>query len=298
MVVKRKRLLQEWGIGYAFVLPAVALVCVFLVYPLIRSIYLSFFSWNGISAPKFIGLVNYVKLFHGKEIWNAFLHTILYTVCSVTGTVLVGLLIALAIERRIRGWRFYKFALYISVMLPVTVVAVLFAKFFEPNYGLFNALLRSIGLERFTQNWLGDPKTALGSIIAVSVWQYSGFTMLLLLAAMESIDPAVHEAATIDGINERQRIFYITLPCIKRPLFVVVMLQIIFSFKTFDIFWIMTGGGPALKTEVLTTMLYRTAFSYGKYGLASAISVVMILIISLISLYYLKKSKLGEQVVE
>lgn len=294
----RSRKFSEWSLAYFFVLPALALIAVFMLIPLARSVYLSFFTWNGIGSPKPIGMGNYGKLLHNPKFWEALGHTFTFSFFTVIFTVVIGLLLAIVIDRRMKGWSVYKFIFYIPVMLSMTVVAVLFTKILEPNYGFVNMLLKGVGLDALAQSWLGDPKYALGSIIAITIWQYSGFTMILFIAAMEGILPSVHEAATLDGTNELQRMFFITIPCVKRSVFVVVMLQIIFSFKSFDTIWVMTKGGPGTTTEILSTLLYKTAFRYQDLGYASAIAVIMMLIIAVISVIYLRFSRVGDQVIE
>jgi raffinose/stachyose/melibiose transport system permease protein len=283
MNLSRKKF-REKGLAYLFVLPALALVLVFMLIPLIRSVYLSFFSWNGMGTPEAVGLDNYVEL--------------AFSIFVVFFTVSIGLLLAIAIDRRVRGWAVYKFIYYIPVMVSMTVAAVLFTKILEPNYGFVNMLLEKIGLGNLAQSWLGDPKYALASIIAITVWQYSGFTMILFIAALNGIHPSVHEAATLDGVTEFKRMFYVTIPSIKRSIFVVVMLQMIFSFKSFDTVWIMTKGGPGTTTEIMSTLLLKTAFNYQDFGNASAVAVIMIVLIAAISGIYLKLSKVGDQVVE
>ncbi|MEG2698822.1 MAG: sugar ABC transporter permease, partial [Ruthenibacterium sp.] len=218
---------------------------------------------------------------------------LLYMVFTVAFTVIIGLLLAIVIERRFKGWKIYKFIYYIPVMMSITVVATLFAKIYEPSYGILNSLLGFLNLDFLKQAWLGDPKMVLPSIIFTSVWQYSGFTMILFLVGLEGISPDIHEAATLDGVTELQRIRYITLPCVKRIIYVTIMLQMIFSFKSFDIIWVMTKGGPGTSSEVLGTLLYKTAFNYQDFGYASAIAVVMTVIIGSISLIYMKMSQIG-----
>ncbi len=289
---------KKWSISYMFLAPALALIAVFLIYPAVRTVHLSFYDWNGMSEPEFVGGQNYVEIFGEQRFWDALSHNIAFTLATVATTVVGGMLLAIAIDRKMRGWPAYKFIYYIPVMLSVTVVSVLFVKILDPNTGLLNELLRAIGLDSLAHAWLSDPRYAMASLIFVSTWQYCGFTMILFLAAMAAIPPSVHEAATLDGVSEWRRFFSITLPIIKRPTFVVIMLQIMFAFKTFDIFWVMTRGGPGTTTEVLATYLYRTAFNFTDYGKACAIAVVMLVLITTISLIYVKKSRLGEQVIE
>ncbi|WP_268748382.1 carbohydrate ABC transporter permease [Gracilibacillus boraciitolerans] len=188
----------------------------------------------------------------------------------------------------------YKFVFFIPVMLITAVISALFAQVFEPNFGILNTFLRTIGLEEYTQLWLGNPNLTVYSIIAVAIWQITGWTMLLFLSSVEGIPTEIHDAATLDGVSEWQRIIYITLPMVKRMAYVIIMLQIINSLKTFDLIWVMTQGGPNYASDVLGTILYRTAFSEQNFGYASAISVSMTIIVMIICSYYIKLSKLSK----
>jgi ABC-type sugar transport system permease subunit len=280
-------------VSYLFLLPSLLLLLVFIVVPLFKSFQYSLYSWDGISTPTFIGLENFRQVLQDPDFGIALKNNIIFTVLTTFGTVVIGFLLAVAIERRVRGWAIFKFTYFIPVMIAMTVVGVLFNRIFEPSFGILNRFLGLIGLESLQMAWLGDPNIALYSIIAVTIWQYSGFTMLLLLAAMEGIDPSIHDAATIDGVSTFQRIVNIIYPNIKRVVLIVTMLQIIFSFKVFDIVWVMTYGGPGNASEVLGTFLYKTAFRSYQFGYASAIAVAMTVIIFVISLIYSYFSRLG-----
>jgi ABC-type sugar transport system permease subunit len=177
-------------------------------------------------------------------------------------------------------------------MLPMTVTGALWARIYETNYGLLNTLLRTVGLDHLASAWLGDVNLSLWAIVAVSIWQFSGFPMIVLLAAIENISQEIHEAATLDGVNEWQRIRYLTLPLIRPVLFSISMLQIIFSLKVFDLVWIMTKGGPGESSSVLGTYLYRKAFELRSYGYASAVAVIMFVVIFAITYAYQRLIKI------
>lgn len=284
--------------AYALVLPAVILSLVFIIWPLLSSIVMSFYKWDGILKPEFVGLRNYVKLFTDESFLQTVFNNLWFCFLVVIGTVFMGFLFAAAIHMRVKGWKIFKFVYYIPVMLSLTVVGSLFVKILDPNFGPFNLILEKIGLGNLAMAWLGDFRTALYTLVIVTIWQYSGFTMILLLTSMENISKEIHDAASIDGVNGVQRLFWIIFPCIKRTFFVVVMTQMIFSFKTFDLIYVMTNGGPGGSTEILGTLMYRYAFKATEYGYGSAVSVVMVLIISVISMIYLKMSNIGENIVE
>lgn len=287
-------------IAYLFLLPALVLIGFYLVYPTLTTIRMSFFEWNGFSksGAQFVGLKNYVGLLGSKKFTNALKNNVFYTVCTVIGTVVVGMLVAVPIDRRICGSKVFKFSFYIPAMMSVTVVGVLFENILDPNKGLLNSFLCSVGLEKLTRGWLSDPKLAMWMIIFVAVWQYSSVTMLLFLAAMASVSEDIQEAATLDGVNEISRFFRITLPIIKRPVLVVVMLQMIYGFKAYDLIQVMTKGGPGTTTQVLSQLIVQTGFEYGEYGMACTVSVVMLVLISIVSVFYIRQSGLGEQMIE
>lgn len=284
----------QYKMSYLFVLPALVLLAAFLGVPFIRSFTYSLYEWNGISSPVYVGLQNFSTLFHDKYFWNAFSNNLKFTVITTLVTCLLGFLFAVAIDRRVKGWSIFKFAYFLPVMISMTVVGVLFGKIFEPAFGILNSLLGALGLESWQHAWLGDPEIALYSIIGVTIWQYSGFTMILFLAAVEGISPEIHDAATIDGVSSFRRIVNIILPIVKRIVLMVVMLQIIFSFKVFDIVWVMTRGGPGTTSDILGTFLYKTAFRNEQFGYASSISVTMTITIFVVSIIYLSISKLGK----
>jgi ABC-type sugar transport system permease subunit len=172
-------------------------------------------------------------------------------------------------------------------MMSSTVVGLLWGRLLDPTFGPINSLLKALGWAQ-PPVWLGDPNLALFPIIAVSIWQYAGFPMIIFLAAIENIPAEIHDAATLDGVTWWQRTLQIILPLVMNVVAVVVMLQLIFSFKVFDIVWAMTTGGPGNASSVLGVYLYRIAFEYTQFGYGSAVAVMMFLIIFTMSLIYLR----------
>ncbi len=283
--------------AYFFVLPAFLLLAIFIVYPLVESLILSFYDWNGIGARTYTGLDNFRFLLEDRVFWLALKNNLLFTVLSTAGTVFLGFFLAVVIERRFRGWWFYKIVYYLPVMMSMTVVGILWGRILDPTLGPVNTLLKSLSVSS-PPSWLGDPNLSLLTIIGVNIWQYAGFPMIILLAAMENIPPEIHDAATIDGVSNWQRIWYIIFPLIRTVFLMITVLQIIFSFKVFDIVWAMTQGGPGDSSIVLGVYLYKAAFRYSRFGYASAIAVAMFIIIFPLSLLYFRLTKLEEVVEE
>ncbi|HVX83050.1 MAG: carbohydrate ABC transporter permease [Devosia sp.] len=276
---------------YLFIAPAVLLLLAFMGFPLYRSLELSLFQWKGLLPRKWAGLHNFEQLFADGYFWSALSHTIVFAIAATVGTVGLGFLLAVAISRRVPLHSLYRFAFYLPVMLPMTVVAALWARIYEPNFGLLNTALKAIGLGALAQPWLGSLDLSLPAIIAVVIWQYAGFPMIVLLAAIEGVPEELHQAATLDGASELDRMRYLIVPMIWPVLVSISVIQIIFSLKVFDIVWVMTKGGPAESSSVLGTYLYRRAFEQQEYGYASAVAVAMFAVIFTVTYLYYRLSK-------
>lgn len=273
-------------VGYVFLMPGLALIGVFIVVPLVHSLAISFCRWDGILPWRFVGLDNFARLLTDRRFYDALSRNLVFVALTTVGVVGLGFLLALAIERKVRGWQAFKIIYFLPVMLPMTVTGMLWGRLLDPTMGPVNSLLRSIGLEAWAMPWLGDPRTALLTTIVVTSWQYAGFGMILLLAAMENIPIDIHDAATVDGVNAVQRARYIIFPMVSRVLAVVTMIHMINSFKIFDIVWVMTGGGPGESSQVLATYLYRQAFHFHRFGYGSTLALAMSAIIFAISIGY------------
>ena len=224
-------------------------------------------------------------LFQDASFYNALFNTLKFAILTTAGTVIVGFFLAVAIERQVMGWKAFKMIYFLPVMMALTVVGMLWGQLLDPTFGPVNTLLKALGVAN-PPVWMGDPKITLYAIVGVSIWQYAGFPMIVFLAAMENIPLDIHDAATIDGVNPWQRITRIIFPMIKNVIAVMIMLQIIFSLKVFDVIWVMTQGGPGEATNVLGIYLYRNAFVYTYFGYGSAIAVVMAAIVFTISMLY------------
>jgi ABC-type sugar transport system permease subunit len=281
------RQVRNNAIAYIFLAPAFLLMAVFLAYPIIQSLLLSFYEWNGIAPRVYIGLENFERLFRDRVLILAITNNVVYSIFTTFGTVVLGFLLAYSIERRVRGWGIFKIAFFIPVMVGGTVIGLLWEKLLDPTFGAVNVLLTALGVEN-PPVWLGDPFYAMVSLIVVTIWQYAGFPMIIFLAAMEGIPQEIHDSATLDGVNWRQRATKIILPLVNNVTMTIILLQLIFSFKVFDIVWTMTQGGPGEATNVLAVYLYRTAFRFTEFGYGSAIAVVMFVIIFAMSMIYLR----------
>jgi len=285
---------RAWVIGFA--LPALAVTVLFVAIPAVDALRLGFYEWGGLDNRRFVGFENFSELIGSYALREALLHNLIFAVGVTGGTVVIGGLVAAAIDRRVPAWQAFKVICFLPVIMPMTVTGIIWANALAPNGGFLNEMLGWIS-DDLPRAWLADPGTALYALVAVAVWQHAGFPMILLLAGMQAIPRELHEAATLDGVTAVQRMRYVILPMIRPVLATVVLLQFIFSFKVFDLVWVMTSGGPGTTTEVAGTFIYRSAFEYRDFGYASAAAVIVSVLITLISMVYLrifKPSGLGE----
>jgi ABC-type sugar transport system permease subunit len=271
----------------------VLFLAVFIVYPVLQSLFLSFFDWNGFSDKVFIGLKNYADIFRDRNFLIALKNSFVYIVLSSALILLVGFTLAVIIDNKVKGWKAYRFVYFLPTMLSFVVVALLWHKIYDPRLGLLNKTLELLHLSVLRQKWLADPDIAMYCIIAMVVWQWAGLFMVFFLAAMGHIDETIYEAAKIDGVTVFQRVFKITLPMIRDQFIIIAIILLIASVKVFDIVWVTTQGGPAGSTHVLGTFLYLVAFRFNRVGYASVVAVIALAISLVFGLIYVNYNKLS-----
>ncbi len=272
------------GIGYFFILPVVALFLVFIGYPLVRSIYQSFTQWPGFGPSKFVGFQNFSTMFQDPVFVTALVNTIEFT--AVTTIIATFLAMVLAAVLRAK-WRFgtvYRVAIFVPALLSLVVSGTVWGLIYEPDFGILDTFLNSVGLHSIAIAWLSDSATVVPSLIAVAIWQSLGFYMLIFYAALHDIDPSLYEAAQLDGASVLAQFRYVTMPMLRTVTSIVVTLNLINGMKVFDIIYVMTGGGPDNASQSLTTYLYSLAFggqvsgAIPAIGYATAIGVMVLLL--------------------
>jgi ABC-type sugar transport system permease subunit len=278
--------LQKLWLPFLFLLPAAFFLVAFIAVPMVQAILLGFQRWNGIQPATWVGLRNYSNLLEDRFFWQSLGNVVYYTVATIIFQTTIPLIIASFLNSGIRGSTIFRFIYFLPVIISLTITGLLWRMIYEPNFGILNEMLRSIGLEDWTQLWLADKNLVMPSIIVVSIWQSLGFFMMIFFAAMQSIPEDLYESAAIDGANVWHRFRYITVPMLRSTITVVVVLNTIGGIKAFDQIWVMTTGGPNHASETLGTYLYRTAFgalgsSNPQLGYATA-SAIVILVVSLI----------------
>jgi raffinose/stachyose/melibiose transport system permease protein len=282
---RAKRLL-----GFAWILPAVALLAVFVYLPLVQNLGYSALEWDIYSGTStFVGLDNYVKLVGDPVFWSALGNNVLYAVVSLAVQVFGAIALAAVIESiRSDRWRRSLRAIYfIPSAISLTVAGLLFYFIYEPNLGLLNHGLDALGLDALAQPWLGQQSTAMVAIIVMSQWQGFGYSTLLFAVAIQRIPSELYEAAAIDGVGPVRRFFMVTLPLVREMTGLMVIVTISGAFQVFNEVMVMTSGGPNNSTQVLGTWLYRSGFVRNDFGYAAAIATVIFLITLAIALVQL-----------
>lgn len=265
--------------GYVFILPFIIGLVVFTAIPFFTSLYLSFTEYNVLSPAKWVGVQNFHKMFfEDKLFWTSFKVTFKFAFIQVPIKLAVSLLVALVLSRATHMTSFYRAAFYIpSLMGGSVAIALLWKQLFSPN-GAINQLLSAVGLPGNTR-WLGDPHTALGTLIALGIWQF-GSSMLIFLAAIKNIPASYHEAAIVDGAGPVRRFFAITLPMLTPILFFNLINQVIGAFQAFNSSYLITQGKPLNTTLYYGVHLYNRAFNHYEMGYGCAMAWFMLLIIA------------------
>ena len=270
-------------VGYLFILPTYVFFLVFIAIPFFGALGISLTEWAGYDQPRFIGVTNFVNLYHDRVFWIALKNTFLFTAATTALQTTLPLLVAVLIHAGWRGSVFFRTVLFIPVVISFVVSGLLWRIIYDANFGVLNGILTAIGLEAWTQPWLADPSTAMPAIIFVSLWQSLGFYMLIFFAGLQSIPSELYESASMDGANTWQKLIHITIPMLWPITTVVIVINIIGGVKVFDVIYAMTTGGPNHATEVLGTYLYITAFGATgggspSMGYAAAIGVVILVL--------------------
>ena len=286
---RRKKAQQGGLIAWAFALPALVVYFVFLVYPSLQSLWFSFTDWDGLSATyNFVGVDNYASMPDDPVVIQAIINNIIWTVVTITFPVVIGLLLAIVLNGKVRGKPVLRLLFYMPAVLPLVAVASIWGWLYNPQYGAINAALRAIGLDALAQPWLGQDNTALAAVMIPAIWLRVGFPMLLYLAALQGINTDMYEAATVDGASRWQQFWFITMPSLKPAHYIVIALSLIDSFKVFDLIYAMTYGGPGTATQVMGTWMYFNVFQYYQAGYGTAIAVVITVVAIAVSIPYVR----------
>jgi raffinose/stachyose/melibiose transport system permease protein len=288
---RRRRILRENLAGFTFVAPALAIYVLFLLYPLFNVVRSSLFDINTISQKaSFVGLGNFLELAGDEVFRRALMNTLVYTAAIILLINIPAIIFAIIADReRMRGGYVLRVLFFVPAILAPALIGAAFKRIFAP-FGALNMLVTELGLPGLKHNWLGDPALAMGAVILTTVWQSAGWNMVIYYARLRELPRDIYESAAMDGASEVGIARYIKIPLLKEVVALMVVINIIGGFKVFDLIYIMTSGGPAHKTEVLTSFLYYQAFNFHRYGYASAVAVVMLVLMLLFSWLRLRGS--------
>jgi multiple sugar transport system permease protein len=290
-IVKRRFRLSNTQFSLLLLSPALLIMAFTVLYPLIRSIWLSFHSYsliNLMAGMQWVGFENFKTLLASsayRDVWST---TLLFVVFSVGGQFLIGFLTALVLNQDLVLRNLFRGLLLIPWVVPTVVTALLFKWIFNQQYGIFNYVLYSIGLIDVFKAWIGDPSLALFSVILANVWKGFPFHMIVLLAALQTIPTDIYEAATIDGASPLQRFRWVTLPFLRYIIMIDLLISIIWTFQSFTTIWTMTEGGPITVTTTLAISIYRTAFQAFDFGMGAAIGTIWLVVMLVFSVLFVR----------
>ncbi len=285
--------------GYAFLAPFLVLMALFTAWPLVQALWLSFHSYDLFSAPRYVGVDNYLYLFTQGDFWISLRNTTLYTVVVVGVQTCLSILLALVMDQKIRGKTFFRVAFFLPSVTSSVAISLIFMYIFFKN-GILNQALAALHIDGLLAwiglttpiDWLGDVKTALWAIMAQNIWSTAGFFMIVFLAGLQDIPESLYEAARVDGATPFGQVWHITLPLLRPTTFFVVTMGLIGCFQVFDQVYVMTEGGPLKATLTTAYLLYKEAFVNFNMGYACAIAFVLAAIIFVFTM--VQKRVMGE----
>ena len=267
-----------------------------VIWPLLSSFYYSFTNWNGFNRDyEFLGLRNFAKIWTDRLFFNAVVNTAIWMAAALVLPTLTGLVLALLLDRQVRGARIFKTVFYLPICLSAIVVGQIWIWIYQPDWGLLNTVVKLLGNPDFNYAWLARPDSALLAVILAWSWQQTGLSMVIYLAGLTAIPSELLEVCEIEGASTRQRILRVVIPLLTPSTVVVVALSMVNSLKGFDILYIMTGGGPFNSSDTLAMHMYNESFKKYLMGYGSAISVVLFLIaLTIIGIYFKQLRKVDD----
>jgi multiple sugar transport system permease protein len=291
-VAQKKRTANRTA--FLFLAPFLVLYVLMTLWPIVRGFWISLHNWEIVGTNiRFVGLLNYERIFADGLFWSSLEHTIQFLLFSGPGLVAVGLGLALLLNLKIRGMGIFRTIFYMPNILSVSVVGIIFARIFASgSTGVANSVLQSLGGEPI--KWLSDPDLALPTVALTTLWWTVGFNMIIFLAGLQDIPRELYDASKVDGANAWSRFRHVTLPGLRRPIMFVLVLQIIASFQVFGQIRIMTLGGPAGHTRTIVYYMFERAFDYWQLGYGSALAFILFLllmVLSAIQIYFFSRSE-------
>lgn len=267
-----------------YVGPAVVVMAVACLYPVLSAFQLSGFDWS-MGTPwesaNWVGLGNFVTAFGNERVWSSLWTTLLFAAICVSAEMTLGIALALALEHKVRGMAFFRTLFILPMMIAPIAVGLVWRYMFDSQFGLINAALQAVGME--PKIWLADPTLAFIAIVIADIWQWTPFVFIMMIAALANVDGSVIEASRIDGARWWQMTFRVKLPMVMHVIAITLMMRLIDAFRVLEVVYVMTFGGPGDSTEILSLHIYKTAFVGQQLGVAAAISVLLLVVVALLS---------------
>lgn len=279
--------------GYLLIAPAVLAILLLSVYPLLQGIWISFLNYdmtktNTSDFGTFAGIKNYLVVFANSKYRNAVANSVLWTLINIVAQLVLAMVVALVLNEKLKGRGVFRTMALLPWAIPAAISALTFSALYDTKIGVFNAILIRLGVLKEGYSFLGNVPTAMPAVIVANVWKSTPFLMIFILAALQGVSYDMYESGAIDGAGKWKRFLYITLPNIKEPMAVAVILNLISIFNNFNAIWLLTQGGPLDSTEIMYTYAYRQAFVDHKFGYAAATSVVIFIVIAVLTMIYVR----------
>ena len=284
-VRRQKRSIEHSGwSAYLYVIPAFLLVGVFIIYPLVATVYYSFTNWTGLSDPVWVGLANYQRQFNDPRLLAALWHALFLMIFFSVVPIAFGLLTAALMSRtKLPGMDFFRTVLFLPQVIPLVVIGYAWKWLYAPD-GAVNQVLRAVGLENWTRLWLGDMTWSLPAVGVIGAWVTAGFCMVLFLSGIARIDQSQYDAARVDGAGPIREFFAVTLPGIRGEMIIALTVTIIGGLRSFDVVFVTTGGGPVYATQVPALRVYQLAFYESSIGQGAAVAVLLTVAVVLVGI--------------
>jgi len=274
----RWRMQRSRLIGLLFATPAMALVAVFVLYPVIGTFRISLTDWDGFSSEReFVGFANFADIFADPVFWGAVGRNILYVV-GLFVAVSLGFTIAVLLWTRPRGWVVFRTAFLVPEMMGASIVGIIWLQLWQPVSGGFAAIGKTLGISFLASSPLADPRWAISVLVLTQIWASTGFYVVISLGGLQNLDPNLLDAASVDGASRWQRLRHVVIPQMRPYLALMTMLAGITGLRAFDLVWVMTAGGPGNATQLLGTSAYTMAFSRSDFGHAAAVAMIIVVL--------------------
>jgi multiple sugar transport system permease protein len=289
---RRKRAIPAWAVPLGMLSPIILATAVVIVFPVLFVVVESFFDVNPAKHQgwEWVGLDNYARIFADPELGGVLINSLVWTFGSVLLQFVVAFAAALLVRGALQGraWAWLRALYILPWATPIIVGALSWRWLYHPQYGMLNDVLTAVGLGELALPWLSDPRTALAAVMITNVWRGFPFIMIMLLSGMASIPDDIYEAADVDGASPTQKMWRITLPLLRPMILLSTLMSLIWTFNNFGLIFVMTGGGPAGASDILTTYVYKNAFERFDFGYAAALSVFLFVIVAAGSALYVK----------